>query len=124
MATIGEMIDRMALLDREVDKHQASVKKLNEQRSLLERKLMKEFDKQGISKASGKLVHAMTASRRNPSIKDLKKFTSYVMKHQAFDLYQRRINSKAYFDRLEQGDAVPGIDVFEKHFIRLVPKRN
>jgi len=124
MATIGEMIDRMALLDREVKKHDASIKTLKEKRMMIERKLMREFDKQGINKASGKLVHAMTASRRSPSIKDLKKFTAYVMKHRAFDLYTRRINQKAYFDRLEQGDAVPGIDVFERHYIRLTPKKD
>jgi hypothetical protein len=46
------------------------------------------------------------------------------MDNQAFDLYYRRVNSKAYFDRLEQGDAVPGIDIFERHFIKLTPKRD
>ena len=123
MSTIGELIDAMSDLDKKVDVYAAKIKKLNQKRALLEKKLMRAFEKQGIDKASGKDMHAMSASRRFPSIKDLNALTKYIKKRNAFDLFQRRINAKAYFDRLEQGDAVPGVDVFDKHYIKLTPKR-
>lgn len=121
--SIGELIDKMATIDKEVSKLQALIKKHNERRSLVEKKLMRAFEKQGINKASGKLANALDSSRRHPTIKDLAKLNKYIQKRGAYDLYQRRINAKAYFDRLEQGEAVPGIEVFERHFIKLTPKR-
>lgn len=124
MSTIGETIDAMAELDDDIDRLMAKVKKLNRKRADLELKLMMQLDKQQIKKASGKRMNAAISSRRHPSIKDAVKFNAYVQKHRAFDLYQRRINSKAYFDRLEQGDTVPGVDVFEKKFVKLTAKRS
>lgn len=41
------------------------------------------------------------------------KFYEYVRKNKAFDLLQRRINTKAIEERLEDGKKVPGIKMFK-----------
>lgn len=123
MSDIGTLIDNMADIDHDIDVLQAAIKKLNKKRAVIEGKLMAAFEKQKIGKASGRRANAGLSSRRHPSIKDMAKFNRYVLQKKAFDLYQRRINSKAYFDRLAEGDAVPGVEVYEHFFIKITPKR-
>lgn len=123
MSNIGELIDGMAALDADIDKLKAQIKKLNDKRVGIEGKLMRVFQKQQIAKAAGKRAAAALSSRKHPSIKDMAKFNKYVKDKNAFDLYQRRINAKAYFDRLEAKDVVPGVEVYEHHFIKITPKR-
>jgi hypothetical protein len=35
------------------------------------------------------------------------------LKHEAIDLLQRRINQRAYLDRVENGEEVPGVNKIE-----------
>jgi hypothetical protein len=123
MSDIGTLIDGMAMIDVEIGKLQAQIKEHGKKRMLLESKLMRAFEKQKIGKASGRRANAVISSRRHPSIKDMAKFNKYVLLNKAFDLYQRRINAKAYFDRLNEGDAVPGVEVYEHQFIKITAKR-
>jgi phage shock protein A len=119
LSSVGELIDRVATVDMELDALKMKMKELGKKRSAIEVKLMSALEKQKVNKATGKLAHAKLDSRRHPSIKDMKKFNKYVKANDAFDLYQRRINSTAYFDRLKEGEEVPGVDVFERHFVKI-----
>jgi hypothetical protein len=124
MASVGELIDRIAVMDDEVDRINAQLSTLKKKRSVVEGRLMKVLSKQKLNKASGTLAHASVGSRRHAGIKDMAKFNKYVKAKNAFDLYQRRINSKAYFDRLAAGDSVPGVTVFEHQFVKITRKRD
>ena len=56
---------------------------------------------------------------RFPSIKDRSKFDKYVFKHRALDLFQNRISARAYQARLDEGEAVPGVSVYERTSISI-----
>lgn len=120
---IGELIDKMASLDEDVKGHESHIKALKKKKSDIEIRLLKQLSDQKINKASGQKAHARLDIRKHLSLDDATKFNKYIMKHKAFDLYQRRINAKAYFDRLEQGDAPPGVGIFERKCVRITPKR-
>lgn len=85
------------------------------QRTKVEKKLLKLFaddDIDGVRIRGGGT--AVVQRARFPNIADKKAFDKYVLKHKAFDLYQRRVAAKAYFDRLESGESVPGVAIFER----------
>jgi len=124
MTNVGDLIDSIASVDDEIDRLKAKLATIGKRRALAEEKLMRALGKQKLNKASGSLAHASVGSRRHPGIKDMVKFNKYVKAHGAFDLYQRRINSKAYFDRLAAGDAVPGVEVYEHKFVKITRKRD
>lgn len=114
MKSIGAQIDQLKKKDDEIDAAEGKVKKLRQQRAKLESTLLKSFDKDDIDGAKGKHGVASIKRRSFPSIKQRKKFLRYVIKNRAWDLFQNRISSTAYFDRLEEGESIPGVNVFEK----------
>jgi len=95
------------------------VKDLKAERRKLESKALKAFDKDDIDGAKGKTGIAGIAKTSHPQIKDLRKFRKYLIKNKAWDLLQNRIASRAYFDRLEEGESVPGVEVFENIKVRV-----
>ena len=123
MANVGETIDAIAEIDDQIDRINAKLTMIKKRRAKHEERLMRLLGKQTLNKASGKLAHASLGSRRHAGIKDMAKFNKYVKAKNAFDLYQRRINSKAYFDRLAAGDSVPGVEVYEHKFVKITRKR-
>lgn len=54
-----------------------------------------------------------------PTLKDFGKFTTWIKKHNAFDLLQKRISTTAYRDRVENGEKIPGVDTFVKNSLRI-----
>lgn len=114
MKSIGQQIDALRLKDNEIAKQEAIVKKLKQDRELLEKRLLRSFDKDDIEGAKGKIGVASIKRSSFPSIKDRHKFIKYILKNKAWDLFQNRIAARAYFDRLEEGESVPGVAVFEK----------
>lgn len=111
---LGAQIDVLYKLDREIKAAESALNVLKRERAELETALLEDFDKQDIDGCKGRLGVASVRRARFPTIKDWKKFEKYVFTHRALDLMHRRVASKAYFDRLEEGDRVPGIEVFER----------
>lgn len=114
MSTIGQSIDRMYDLEVKIDAAEAKVKELKQQRSELESRLLRKFGSEKIDGCKGVRGTASVRIAKFLSIKDRRKFERYVIKHRAFDLFQSRVSSRAYFDRLEDGEPVPGVRVFER----------
>lgn len=113
-AALGDAIDTLYGYDREIKKAERAVKGLKSKRYAAEADLLKAMGDVKLAKAAGRKAQASVSRRNIPSIKDQLKFQKYVKKNNAFDLYQNRISSKAYFARLDDGDEVPGIKMFEK----------
>lgn len=110
------------MLGRDIKKAEAAVLELKRERAALESKLLKEFGKQEIHGCKGARGVGRIAEAEYPSIKDRRKFDKYVLKNRAFDLFQNRISSKAYFDRLEEGEEVPGVGIFKRISIRVTKR--
>lgn len=101
-----------------MDKKIAEVNKLltdqKQIRAKMEARLLKKFDKADIDGCRG--TRAVSSVRRTdfPSIKNRKAFLRYVVRNKAYDLLQNRIAARAYNDRLEEGEVVPGVSVFTR----------
>lgn len=113
MLKLGSLIDKLRDKDVAISKAEKVVKDLKTERRRLENKLLKAFDKDDIEGAKGKKGIAAVRKSAHPSIKDRSKFMRYLIKNKAYDLLQNRIASRAYFDRLEEGETIPGVTVFE-----------
>lgn len=114
MSSIGQLIDRMYEQERLIDKAEARVKELKRQREVMEARLLRSFGTEDIDGCKGRRGVATVQTAKYPSIKDRSKFERYVIKNRAFDLFQSRITSSAYFDRLEEGEEIPGVSVYER----------
>ena len=113
-STIGAQIDRLYDQEQRIDKAEAALRKLKQEREKLEAKLLRSFGMENIDGCKGRRGVASIRKAQFPSIKNRAKFVRYVAAHKAFDLFQNRIASRAYFDRLEEGEKVPGVSVYER----------
>jgi hypothetical protein len=66
----------------------------------------------GDTGACGKHHKAVVVTEDIPRAEDWDKVYAYIKKHNAFELLQRRLNSAAVKERLEDGKKVPGVGSF------------
>jgi hypothetical protein len=114
MRTIGEQIDRLYDKEQKIDEVEAQLRKLKQDREKLQARLLRSFGTEDIDGCKGRRGVATVLKTPFASIKDRRKFMHYVIKNRAFDLLQNRVASRAYFDRIEEGEAIPGVKVFDK----------
>lgn len=119
MKTLGQRIDELYEFDASIEKAEKVVRDLKRSRALLEGKLLQKFKREDIDGCRGKRGAARVLIARFPSIKDRSKFDKYVFKHRALDLFQNRISARAYQARLDEGEAVPGVSVYERTSISI-----
>lgn len=120
--TIGTMIDAIRKLDLEIDTHQEKIRKLKEKQKPLEDKLLKALQKAGVENAAGKIGKARISKNRHPQGKEWPKIYAYIVKKKAWDILQRRLSSRAVLDRLEDGEPIPGITIYEETAVSVTAK--
>ena len=108
----GVLIDELYAQDQAIDQIEARLRKAKQKREELQAKLFTKFEKQELGGAKGKLALASVRETKHPKIKNLQKFLKYVTAKKAFDLFQNRISPKAYFDRVEEGEEIGGVEIF------------
>lgn len=111
---IGQLIDRLYNQDKEIDGIEAELREAKKKRDLIQARLLKNLNADALDGAKGKLATAFVKTSSYPSIKNRPKFLKYVITHKAWDLFQNRIAAKAYTDRTEDGEDIPGVTVFDK----------
>lgn len=109
---LGELIDDLRRRDTKIDRQEAVLRDLKRDRRAVEDKLLKRFDKDAINNASGKIGRARINKGQHPKIKDRRQYMKYVLKTKAYDLLTNAVAKKAYFDRLEEGEQIPGVEIF------------
>ena len=114
MIRCGPLIDALYKRDAEIDKVQAVLRKAKQRRNQIEEKLFTAFKKEELNGAAGSYAKARIAETRHPVLRDRAKFMKYVLAHKAWDLFQNRIASRAYFDRIEEGERIGGVEIFNK----------
>lgn len=119
---LGSLIDQMYDQDQKIKKQHTVLAKLKSERAALETKLLKTFKQQELDGARGVKGAARINRRDLVSIKDRTKFNAYVLKNKAFDLYQARVSTEAYFARVEEGETVPGVGIFPKISISITKR--
>jgi hypothetical protein len=116
--TLGGQVDAVMRIDGRIDALMAQVNALKKSREAMVVALMDNFTAQQVSQAKGSLGLAYVNETKHPQCTDWAAFEGYVYKYKAFDMFQRRITGKAYFDRVEAGEQIPGVEVFTKVDLR------
>jgi len=99
------------LQDQKIRQAEAIVLEQKKARKRTEDKLLKSLNAQALDGARGQLATATVTVSNHPSISAPNRFWKYVVANKAFDLLHRRVASRAYFDRVESGEKVPGVVV-------------
>ncbi len=115
---IGDCIDEVANIDREIDKLMAGVSALKKVREEKVTLLLEAYAAEHITSSKGSLATAYVSKTKLATVKDWASVEAYVYKHKAFDLFQRRIMNSAYFDRIAAGENIAGVDVYERVDLR------
>jgi hypothetical protein len=118
-AALAARIDLVKKLRANLDAAKAKLKPLEKRIDEEEAALLEIMVETHTESVRGKLGRATVLRALVPSIEDVKKFEAYVIKHRAFDLYQRRLNTTAWRDRVDAGDPVPGIKGFQRVSLRV-----
>jgi hypothetical protein len=112
--TLGALIDRAYALRQERLKLQTEVDDLKSQERAIEDMILGSFPRDDLERASGKLATATRTSVTVPSVQDWEKLYTFIKKNNAFELLQRRPHVKAFQDRWENDEFVPGVERFTK----------
>lgn len=123
MTTIGQRIDRLYEQEQLIDKAEARLRELKRQREAMQAKLLRSFDTEDIDGCKGRRGVASVREAHFPSIKDRRKFERYVIKNRAFDLFQGRVAARAYFDRIEEGEEIPGVKIFKRVTVSITRRK-
>jgi citrate synthase len=120
---IGDCIDLAYLARAERLKLQKEMEekleKLKAKEREIEEYIIDNFDAQSINGAKGAVASASVSLSINPSVKDWPKVWKYIAKNEAWDLMEKRIAKVAYRERLEAGQAIPGVETFQKKTLSL-----
>lgn len=98
--------------ERHVLQRQVDDMKKNEQE--LKDYIIANLPKSKASGVSGKTANAQVKKTAVPTVADWDKLQKYIKKTGAFDLIQRRLNTKAVEERWNDKKAVPGVESFTK----------
>jgi hypothetical protein len=110
---VGQVINDLAEVRKEIMKKNAEVKDLQKEKSELEAVLMARFKEQGVTRMAADGYTVTLAKQTVPTIKDWTAFSKYVVENDALYLLQRRLSPAPYRDLLDQGQQVPGLEPFE-----------
>jgi hypothetical protein len=109
---IGDLIDKLYAHDKIISEINAELKAAKDVRMRVETRLLKRLSIGKLKGARGKHAIAFIKKTRHVSMKERPKLLKYILKHKAFDLFTNAIASKAYFDRLDDGENIPGVAVY------------
>jgi hypothetical protein len=108
----GDIIDSLYLQDKEIDDLNAELKAARQVRAKIEARLLKRLRSGRLDGARGKRAIAYVKELRHAKINNRPKLIAYIVRKRAFDLFTNAVSSKAYFDRLDDGETVPGVEIY------------
>lgn len=97
-------------------------RQLNQQTKLVEElrhEMQTEMGIAGTDTYKSELGTVSVAKQSIPTVKDWEAFYTYLLDNQAVDLLQRRISTSAWRERVEEGEVIPGVELFEKATLRI-----
>lgn len=113
-ATLGACVDLFYELRSKRLALEKDAKELAQQQAALEEHMLQTFDKQDMDGCKGKTATASVTRSVVPTVTDWGAFTAYIMEQKAADLLQRRPSVEACRARWEAGEAIPGVEPFNK----------
>ena len=119
---LEDHVKALSTVSAKIDAKNAELKALNEQYDQLERKLFDCMKAQGVTTVGTSKATAYITNRVFVKTDDWDAFIAYVFKTEQPDLLQRRVAQRAYLDRLEAGEVVPGLSKIEIPTVNLRSK--
>lgn len=92
---------------------QKEVERLAGEEAELNDHVIKTLPKSQARGVAGKLARVTVNAKDVPTVKDWDAYFEYVRKKNRFDLIQRRFNKKAVEEMLDEGEKVPGVEMFK-----------
>lgn len=108
--TLGAQIDKLATLRAERLAAEKRVEAMKSDESALREVILAHLARERMAKGSGKLATASAVTKVVGKVEDWAKVWEFAKANDAPDLFQRRLNNKAWLDRLETGTRVPGVE--------------
>lgn len=109
---IGDLIDKLYAQDKVIGAMNAELKDAKDIRNRTEIRLLKRLTGSKLNGAKGRQAVAYIKKTRHASMKDRPKLLKYILRNKAFDLFTNAVATKAYFDRLDDGETIPGVEVY------------
>jgi hypothetical protein len=119
--SMGELIDYIAGLQLEREALHAQVKEKEDLISTAILHLESNFAKDKLDGARGKRGVAERKPTTVPKVVDWDRFWKYVYRKKAFDLTYKRVAAEAYRARLDNNEAVDGVEPLEVWHTRVKP---
>jgi len=117
--TIGKKIDTMWKLREQVRKYEQEIKLLNEERDGIERELLEQMDKEGVTKSSGGKASVTVSENVKPSVEDWDAFYKYIHRMKMYHLLERRPSVSGCRELFEKRGKIPGVVPFVQRQITM-----
>lgn len=114
LTTLRANIGKARTLDTQIAALKAKLATLTAQRDGIEDEILRTMTAQQIDAVKWRDVTAYVSRTKVGNVKDWAALEAYIARKKAYDLFQRRLHNRAYFDRLEAGEKVPGVEIFER----------
>lgn len=108
--TLGAKADLLFTLRTERLAEERRIGAMRAQEAELREAILSDLAKQRMTKGSGKFATVSAVTKVVGKVEDWAAVWEFAKKHDAFDLYQRRLNNKAWLDRVEAGERVAGVE--------------
>lgn len=112
-AKLGACVDMAYTLRAERLEIEKQAEEVKAKESALKDHIIATFSKADIDGAKGKVASASITRSVKGNVKDWPSVWGYIVDHDAYDLMERRLNNKAYRDRLAGGETIPGTEPFD-----------
>jgi hypothetical protein len=119
MSSIGAKIDALHKNREEKRILEAAIKKLEELAEVLELELIKQMDKENVSKSTGGKATVSIQPSVKPNVEDWSAFYAYIHKHKYYHLLERRPAVLACREILDTKGKIPGIVPFTQRKLLL-----
>lgn len=116
---LTQLVDEVKAIDDKLDAAMQPVKVLTHKRSELLTEISNRFAEEGCESHKTKRASATLVKREVVKATDFNKYAAYVFKHKALDLLPRTIPSVAFFDRIGEGERIPGTAIEVVRSIRI-----
>lgn len=119
--TPGACADKLMELREAKAAAQKIVDGIDAQMTAIEEHLINTLPADDAEGIIGKVAKAIITKKTIPTVagEDWDKVYKYIAKHDAFDMLQRRLNTKAVNDRWEAGEKIPGVTTFVKKSVSI-----
>lgn len=121
--TPGRAVDKMYTIDQKISAKNAEIEELKKERGVLESWILENVPKSDAEGIITKKAKAVITTVDIPTAKDWAAIYEHIQKTGDWDLVQKRLGTTAVRARWEEGEAIPGIDVFHKVSVKVTKLR-